>query len=69
MFKSRIVNGLIESMSNAEGPIRELQEVGRMLTYCQQRCEPDERECQLLDREQWIRVLITPGERCDRRLV
>lgn len=60
------VNALIEALENGPGPKREQIEVGRLLVYCQQVCPEWTRECGRYDTETWIRLMVTPGQRCDR---
>jgi len=64
-METRIVNALIETLDNATGPKREPAAVGKRLAYCQQVCPAWFRRCtRHPDREGWIQLMITPGERC-----
>lgn len=69
-YLARVVNALIESLANAEGPTRLPQAAELELVRCQ-RCEhwTDsgdvwERSCNLLSREAWIERMIRPGPSC-----
>ncbi len=67
MSENRVVNNLIEALENAPGEKREPIQVGRLLAHCQQVCPEWFRSCQRYGMEEWIRIMITPGRRCDRR--
>ena len=64
-----IVTALDAAITNASVPTREPSAVGKLLVLCQTNHEcgewDEEQGCQRMSREEWIRLLITPGERCE----
>ena len=68
MCEDPLINFLLDSHDAATGETRELLTIGRMLAWCEQRCgdwEPGT-GCKHHGREEWVRILITPGAVCYR---
>lgn len=66
-MSNHIVNDLNEALANAPGEKREPIQVGRLLAHCRQVCTEWDRGCTRFEREEWIRLLITPSRSCDRQ--
>ncbi len=63
---NHIVNDLLESLENAPGEKRTPERVAQLLGRCQSNdCGFWRRTCQRYDRETWIKLMITPGRRCE----
>ncbi len=65
MSENRHVNALDEALANAPNGHRVSEAVSKLLGRCQ-KCTEWDRGCTQFAREEWIRLLITEGEKCDR---
>lgn len=65
---NHLTTALFDDLVNATGErLRECQAVGRLLVRCEA-CDlwDIDHGCQRMEREAWVRLLITPGRECDR---